>query len=446
MIFIPLLFIAIFFYLNGKRISSVILFFFFLTDGFQIIPLELFDTKLGIDKPTDFCVLYTIILWIYGLLNYFGFIPQKDKISKTIFLFLGFIVLGIFINRYVYIVPWENIVRTVRFFFIILSYFIFIRLKKEEIEKIHRILFLIALMQSILFISQVIFGEAILTGYAGGGKMIGIGFKRFYNLPYLIYYFVFYALFKNPYTGTKKLISTSLLVIAFLLPMHRGWIIAFVLLYFLGSYLHNGFKGLIKYFFIGFLFVIPLSAQIISRFEKGGTDNDFKNVISGNYKLYLENTISFGDATFLYRMVHFYERFMFILSDNKYIIFGLGYMTEDSPITNERFNFMIGLPSEKNLSAIEQLDTPDIAWSNLFVRFGVLGTIIYLLFFFSLIVFFWKTNKKDNIVPISFLFLLFLTSITSSLFGYAWLFSIVFLDVKAIESNYQSLPSKNEIP
>jgi hypothetical protein len=431
MIFFLLLLIAIYLYFKEKYVASVWLLFFFLTNGFQIVPLEFFQTPVGISKSMDFALIYVVILSLYEIFK-FPKILFKNKITKAIFLFLGFIVISIFVSRFLRNTPWIEIIRTSRFFFIILAYFLFIKLPVQKIDKIFRILFIIVFFQSVLFVLQVLLDEVILTGYIGGSDMEGISFKRYYNAPYLLPYFVFYALFKNPYKGNKKYFSIGIAVLTAILPMHRGWIITLSLISLLGAYFCYGYKGIAKYLFIGLLCFVPLSGIILPRFEGGKTVSDVNLVLSGAYK----NYYAIEDATLLFRVAHFYERLQYVIDEPVSFLFGVGYMTEDSPFIYRTLDFQVGAMTD---DGVVQLDTADISWSLLITRFGVVGTTIYLIFFFVLVSFFWKRRKiRPYTPPLIYLLYLFVISVNNVEFFNAYIFApIVFLNViqaKKIES------------
>lgn len=140
------------------------------------------------------------------------------------------------------------------------------------------------------------------------------------------------------------------------------------------------------------------------------------------------------DGTFLFRIALFYERFDYILHHPKNYPFGLGYMTEGSSQADD-FEFVIGLIDEDTYE-ITQLNTSDIAWVNIFTRFGFVGTIFYLCFFTLLMYFFWKRRKTNSgLVPFLFLLLFILISLTSSHLYYMWMFAIVFLDIAIIKED-----------
>ena len=442
MLFIPILIVSIILYLSGKRILSTILFFFFLFDGFQIIPEKFFETGMGISKSTDFALLYIIILFIYGIINTKDFIPI-NKLALLLGGYLLFIVCLIGISYYTYHIPFVEIIRTSRYYLFALSYFVLRRLTKEEISSILKILFCIVIFQSILFTIQGFTGIALLIGAEShkSAKLI----TRFYNSPLMLYFFVFYGIFNNPFTGKYKYISALICIVCVYMPLHRSLTISFILILILGLFLKMGkIKQFINYLPMLLLCVIPLvavmGAQLASR-----TMNDINSVTTGEF-VDIEEIELGEESTLLFRIAHFYERYMHILEKPIETAFGSGLMAEESNYTNKKFDFIVGLENEKT-GEIVQLETSDIAWSNLIIRYGIIGTLIYLTIYISIMIFYYK-HRKVRYALSSFLYLLLLlfTSITSNQLYYVYMlvFPLMFFDMTLEKNNPNLTNNENE--
>ena len=442
MLFIPILIVSIILYLSGKRILSTILFFFFLFDGFQIIPEKFFETGMGISKSTDFALLYIIILFIYGIINTKDFIPI-NKLALLLGGYLLFIVCLIGISYYTYHIPFVEIIRTSRYYLFALSYFVLRRLTKEEISSILKILFCIVIFQSILFTIQGFTGIALLIGAEShkSAKLI----TRFYNSPLMLYFFVFYGIFNNPFTGKYKYISALICIVCVYMPLHRSLTISFILILILGLFLKMGkIKQFINYLPMLLLCVIPLvavmGAQLASR-----TMNDINSVTTGEF-VDIEEIELGEESTLLFRIAHFYERYMHILEKPIETAFGSGLMEEESNYTNKKFDFIVGLENEKT-GEIVQLETSDIAWSNLIIRYGIIGTLIYLTIYISIMIFYYK-HRKVRYALSTFLYLLLLlfTSITSNQLYYVYMlvFPLMFFDMTLEKNNPNLTNNENE--
>ena len=443
MLFIPILIVSIILYLSGKRILSTILFFFFLFDGFQIIPEKFFETGMGISKSTDFALLYIIILFIYGIINTKDFIPIINKLALLLGGYLLFIVCLIGISYYTYHIPFVEIIRTSRYYLFALSYFVLRRLTKEEISSILKILFCIVIFQSILFTIQGFTGIALLIGAEShkSAKLI----TRFYNSPLMLYFFVFYGIFNNPFTGKYKYISALICIVCVYMPLHRSLTISFILILILGLFLKMGkIKQFINYLPMLLLCVIPLvavmGAQLASR-----TMNDINSVTTGEF-VDIEEIELGEESTLLFRIAHFYERYMHILEKPIETAFGSGLMAEESNYTNKKFDFIVGLENEKT-GEIVQLETSDIAWSNLIIRYGIIGTLIYLTIYISIMIFYYK-HRKVRYALSTFLYLLLLlfTSITSNQLYYVYMlvFPLMFFDMTLEKNNPNLTNNENE--
>lgn len=410
MLFLPILILSIILYIIGKRISSILILFFFLFDGFQLIPEMLFDTHVGISKSVDFAFVYILVLFIYGLIRYDDFIP-KNRISKLIAIYFSFIIICIGISLFYYHISFVDILRTSRTYFLVLSYFVIRRLEKEELVKLLKILFIVVLFQCCLFIIQAFTGIALLEGGESGRTGV---ITRFYSVPFMLYFLVFYAVFCNPYQGWLRVVTTVIPFVTMFLPLHRSLMMAFIVCALIGIYIKiGGLKVIMKYPRILCVIIIPI-LFILAKSVQGRTATDISNVLSGEFLEVDDDFLMDEDSTFLFRMTHFFERFMDVTDSKMGSVFGAGFMTEDSDYTFNRFNYNIGLPDEITGNTI-QLDSSDISWSNFILRYGIMGTCIYLYMFFS-ILYIYKIERKSIGLPIYlYMLLLFFISFTNDL-------------------------------
>ena len=121
-------------------------------------------------------------------------------------------------------------------------------------------------------------------------------------------------------------------------------------------------------------------------------------------------------------------------------------MAEESNYTNKKFDFIVGLENEKT-GEIVQLETSDIAWSNLIIRYGIIGTLIYLTIYISIMIFYYK-HRKVRYALSTFLYLLLLlfTSITSNQLYYVYMlvFPLMFFDMTLEKNNPNLTNNENE--
>lgn len=403
--FILLLIIAIVLYMKEKREISIIIFFFFLFDSFQLIP----EKWIGI-KTLDLAIIYIVFLFIWGIFKYEDSIP-RNATTLFISIFLLFICFEMLLSRYSYGIDWTEIIRTGRQNLLLLSYFVFRRVSRVEMENVFKVLFVVVIVESFLFATQTFTGIGILNDSYVYQKVGSI--YRFYNLSFMHYFFVFYAVFCNPFKNVWKPFTMSVAVITIFLPMHRSLGMAVVLILVFGYlWKNNVFNSLKRIIIAGcccFCLFAAASAYISAR-----TIEDVNQVIAGDFQDLQDVKISSG-ATFLFRMAHFYERYTTVIETKLGQWFGVGFMTEGSAYTENHFNFIIGLESEQG--GICQVDTPDISWSIFIIRYGICGILIFLVFYFYFVAYYVQKRSKSPIcvVMVLYLLLIFSNSLTSDL-------------------------------
>lgn len=410
MLFIPVLIAAIILYIIGQRVLSTIIFFFFLFEGFQVVPDVFFNTFVGISKSIDFAFIYVAFLFCFGLYRYDDFIP-KNNATKYIVFYLIFILISCGVSLFYYHVPIFEIIKTSRAYLFVLSYYVLRRLNKDEIDALFKILFIIVCFQCFLFVVQVIIDVPLLTNANTGDK---IGFiRRYYNLPIMILFMFYYAIFNNPFSGVIKWSSIFILCLAMILPLHRSLIITFLLILVIGILL-NDTKKFLKYMPILFMFIIPTSFLVLKYIGIQKSVTDIVNVANGDFMELDDDFVLDSESTLMFRMLHFFERYTEVTNSNMTMIFGEGFMSEGSEYTNARFDFQIGLVDDKT-GSVAQLETSDISWSVFIIRFGFVGTFVFLFMYFGFIKFFYKNrNRKDSLVTLLYLLIVFALSFTSA--------------------------------
>jgi len=97
------------------------------------------------------------------------------------------------------------------------------------------------------------------------------------------------------------------------------------------------------------------------------------------------------EGTFSLRILLLYERMDYMNQKLQYMVFGIGCVQEKDFTPN---TFKIGAKFKWN-ALPQQLDTGDIAWAPLFLRFGYVGTFILIVFIYiPLMVMFFKRRQN----------------------------------------------------
>lgn len=176
------------------------------------------------------------------------------------------------------------------------------------------------------------------------------------------------------------------------------------------------------------------------------TNDKIRNRIEESLTVTESIKYKFIESTASYRMLHVIERFNYIVKDPKTAIRGIGFIREES---YKKAPFYIG-NYNRNIGKKSQLDTPDIAWSNFFVRFGLLGTIIFLFMYVSIVK---HLYRQADFSPISQVFSAFLivclcfTSFGNAVISYGYFYLIPLIVILSSTQNKKSgLNHENSSP
>ena len=425
MVFIILVIIAIGLYIWGYKISALVIFFFFLTSGFNLIPEDIMEIRL-FSKGMDYAVLIAlgmIIIDSFCIKNYL----KPDRLIWFILVFYIFLGLCILYNKFIVNVGFKEIVRTVRYNVFWIVYFVFRNLSKEQLLRLLKSLFLVTVVCAALFVLQIVLDEHILVETVRYDiEIFGMKFPRFYNQPDMLHFFTFMAIYFNPYKGVTKIVTTIILITALLGAFHRSLFIAFILTisitYIIQLPRAKKVALVASISIIIFVFVAFWGYKFVNSI----TIKDIALVASGNVADVETIDIDIEDlqkSTFTFRISHLLERNQYLIDHPEAMLFGAGLMTEDSKLTNMMFDFKVGI-IEEVLGKTAQLDTPDISYSILIMRYGYLGTIIVLILYIFLMRYFYK--NRENRVGL-FCFAFFVVAFVTSFFSWTLTLPITFL-------------------
>jgi hypothetical protein len=383
----------------------MIVFFFFITSGFDLIPEEV--TKFTFfSKGMDYAFMIMMgIVFVESLYDFRKF-WKPDFFTKYL-LFLGiFLLLCIIYSLLVLRLDFAGVFRTSRYLFFWIAWFWFRNMDKQRLEQLMNILFYVTVVCAILFLLQIFFDETILNeGSVSSAELFGIEVPRFYNHPAMLYFFVLVAIFRNPSHGIMKITTTVILVVALLGAFHRSLTGFFFISLFLSFILMLPRLQRIKVLTVSAILVTVLVVFGGYLFLKSRTFADVQNVMAGNFAD-LETEIDIEDlqkSTFTFRLMHLVERNMYLLEHPKAMLIGAGLMLEESKMTGKMFNFDVGLMSELSNQTV-QIDTGDISYSVLLIRFGYVGTLLVVLPMLMLAIYFYK-RKHDKLALLSFAYM-----------------------------------------
>jgi len=401
MIFITLVLFAVVLYIRGYKVPALFLFFFFLTSGFNLVPEKM--TELAFfSKGMDYAIIMLFVVVVIDTLCIKGYLKPNPLIYLYL-LFCAFLFVCILYSKFSIGVGWVEIIRTVRYNFLWIAYFVFRNLSKAQLERLLKYLFLVTVICSILYLLQIILDKTILNETVKStAELFGMKLPRYYNQPDMLYFFSFMAIYYNPYKGIMKYVTTTILVVALLAAFHRSLISSFFVAVALGYILQLPRLQKIKVLSIASVFLVLFIVFAGYKFVHSRTFVDIQQVAAGNIMDVDIDVEDMQKSTFTFRMMHLIERNQYLLDNPKAMLFGAGLMTEDDKMTFDLFDFDIGLVEELS-GEINQLDTGDISYSILLLRYGYLGTLLNLVLYGFLMVYFYR-NRKYPFAFFSFIY------------------------------------------
>ena len=431
------LLLALIWFKKGQKVLSLFTFFGFLTGGYQLIPETVFAFPVSI-KPTDYAILY-----LFGVIamEYFSGKRKEllDLLPKFTIIFLYFIAVAAGVSIFIHHIPIVEVVKNTRQYFLLLTPILYYALTNDELERVLKLLFKTTIFLSIIYVLQPIFDTPLLQGYYTEGKTELFGMfeiARYYNTPTYLYFFIFFALYNSNFTRKQKVLYLTIMSLPVLLCMHRSLLMAFIMVI-----LFNQFRAKIKKIYpiliVFFVALIPFFGAI----QGNVLETKIAQDIIGSVEIEPEDFVpgELGDATFTFRVLHFLERLYYASEDMITLLFGFGFMSEGSDYTMGNFDFIVGLENDET-GFVNQVDTSDIAWSVFVIRFGIVGTILYLIYYFLLVKFFNSRIDTNGVKAVfSTLALVFITSFTGVTilkmeFLAIILLMYLFIDRKRVES------------
>ena len=148
--------------------------------------------------------------------------------------------------------------------------------------------------------------------------------------------------------------------------------------------------------------------------------------------------IDISNGTFSFRMAMLTERIVWLLDNPRYLLTGVGTMHEDSPKTLQMFDFRIATRNEDRYYGHTIIESGDITWVPIVLRYGLLGVFVHIMLF--LILFINTRNRKDTLVMLAaFTICLFVGTFDGAYFEIPLnVYILSFLYAVVSRSNYEN--------
>lgn len=404
MIGLALFLVAGYLYLNReKRFISVFLLFVIVSAGFQLIPVDwIILPGVGITKPYDWVLICCGMMFLF-FPNLFVQHPLWRS-YKNLKYFGIVLLLLLFYSIYFRGVEVSISVRVFRNFIFFLPAFLFVNLRHKDFLKLFRLVIYATTAAAFAYCLQTVTGKVLLNTVGGDAVIINqeSELARFYNLPVFIYPVIFFFFFGKQMLSLRfyKLLM-GINILAILLSQHRNLMFAIFCCYILHLFLSKKIKiaSLLAYAVVATLVFGTVDNLLGNRFSAGAKDLSQASLSTSQATM---NSLDMSDlSTTEFRYYLVVERLEYVLLSPSTTLFGIGFLTEDSRLTQD-LKFNIGLPDDAN--NVSQVDTGDIIWSVMLLQFGLLGIACFVLYYFYFLAKFYPF-RYDPISQIGILYI-----------------------------------------
>ncbi len=391
-------------YTEGRKGRGAFVFFFLLTGGFHFLSQSWCPVKY-----TDFAVVYLLVVAFLNVIkgNHTFFKPQI-KIYKVVTI-IGIYITLEFIRTLVLQEEFFSLaLANYRTYIPLFSFWLVQELKGQEVKHLLKQIAVITVISTVLFDLQPLLDIKIL-------QHANIEETRYRNIPYLAYFFMLLATVRLDFNRGKTVALVLVFLIAVILTQHRAVMMAYVFCVGLHLLMTKKRGSFLQYGMIGLVFFLFAGEAIMTRFEDDKSDRstveDIKAVVNLDYESAVNNEFENANGTFSFRVLLLMERVDYMLNHPRYTVFGIGTRHEDSPKTQEQFDFNLGTINHRTeLSG--QISSGDLAWVNPLMRFGFFGIALFLYLSWTIIRFLYKKRKISDVSMTAFLFYLFLILIS----------------------------------
>ena len=389
-----LLFVAISKYRQKQNVWPLFILTFYMSNGYLI---NLGDSII---KFQDFGLLQIVICCLIGWSRDGSFFSIRNRRGAAIS--ASFIIFFIFELIYTYLNGYEvlgNIITTTRIYLYALVYFIFRDITETDIKNALKIIYKFSVFACLIFVIQFFTHIELTNSYISETNQY-IGIYRMQSTPPYIALILLVLLFYLRNIRYRLFVILLILSVMFISQNRTPLItLLFQIIVFLVLAKDVKYKSQIILFCI--LLFPSFNSLMSSRSQEEKSAittnaNVLDYVGSGDYQALSEGN------TFLFRIAMLLERLDYIISTPQYTLFGVGAMHEST--AQKKFDFRVGTAGQGNdgLTYVNQLDSIDIVWSPILIRYGLIGLFFHLCILLWIIVKFFK-RRNNMIMMLGFL-------------------------------------------
>lgn len=390
-----------------RRYTALLLCFIALLTN--LFMLDSFSDKGDVGQ--DLGIVVTIVtLLICAIKNPKILSFKGDLFALFIYVFLAFYWLECLLTIITGVEDFAPSIKVVRKPLLLLSYFIFRTIPLKYQKRALWYMLYITIAQGILFILQFL-NIPLLAGF-NEDLLLESGYL--FNIPTFTFFFFYFCL-RMRINKEQRLLLFFFCFLMMLLTGVRGILVAAFISLFVYAVLSNSRKQIILISVL-FLLIIPIGVLSIGKktaMYSTSFQSDISTVLSSGFSA--DSFQRGSSGTFTFRIAMLAERWAYLVENPKYFLTGVGTIHEDSPNCYNRFNFLLGTRNEDREYGQCIIESGDISWVPITLRYGLIGVLLHLSFFAIIIG--MTIKRKDCLRMISVLYLFyFLMSFDSTFF------------------------------
>lgn len=361
-------------------------------------------------RPSDICIAINVCIGLYAC-------NRRSLIEKTIIDKLVLFTLCFYLFEFVVTLisgaeSFVNAVLVLRIPLFLLGYYAFREITVEEYHIFFRKGYKIFIVWGILYYLQFA-GVRALAG-SNIDSYTDSSFSFALNTPIFIYLYILYILVDKSISDICRYVMYAFAFGMIVMQHVRTTIIATLLGTALLVFIRRDTK-LFYMIIICFSCMLPLSVKAInekSTLSNKSSGDDIVNVIQ-NVNQY--EKINPNKGTFSFRIALLGERLHYLSKNPEYLLTGVGMVHELSPSCYKRFHFKIGTRNKVAYYGRCMIESGDITWAPVLLRYGIFGVALSLFTFLALM----KANARrrdgfEILFPLAVVY--FLNSFSSSFF------------------------------
>ena len=397
--------ITIVFYLNRKYLPFILCYIALMTELFML------DTIGSAIRGSDMCFFMNIILFPFALMRTNNIKSNEKKINRIVKLFIGFLIFEFLLTVVTRSDTVSYALKVVRIPLMFLAYYIFRTIPLNTYRKFLKIMLYITIAQGVLFLLQF----AGVNLLAGRYDSESFAFAFALNVPTFIYLYIFVCLDVQRIRKYRYLLLAFFVAIL-LMTYVRAFIIAALLGIILYVVMVRGLKRSVLLVAV-ILLLLPFAQHFVDKkSEVSGSMHSTKEEIALLFSG-IDNVRQIGDdgGSSVFRMAMLIERFDYLIHNPEYLLFGVGAIHEDSPNCYNRFSFALGTRNEDRYYGKCLIESGDITWVPITLRYGIVGIVVHLSIIFMIIKLAWR--RKDLLrIFFPLLIIYFMKSFDGALF------------------------------